>query len=144
MTAADVHTAYPPEAIHQNELSYLSVHLSSSPFSRVAYYYDEETERQTITHIFFMLRRSYNDEENDEIDAVTLRTKLTESVGRPFVVTPRHYMWLPSGNTNVFVSDDTGHVIMTENFRPIGWPHAKETTALCKALSENECPAPPA
>lgn len=134
MTAADVYAAYPKESITPDELGFLSVNLKNSPFSEATYYYDEKSERKIITHIAFRLKYEYGQENQNIV------RRITESLGKPLVVSSRHFAWPTSEKANVFVSDKNSFLIMEEGSRPAIWPQEKEEEALCKELKRNSCP----
>ncbi|HDS1597681.1 TPA: hypothetical protein QEL30_004185 [Stenotrophomonas maltophilia] len=134
MTEADVFKSYPIGSITPSGRGYLSVKFANSPFSSATYYIDENTESRVITHILFMLKFGQGE--------LGLVRRMSENLGKPFVIPPDYYAWPASGNVNVFMGDDTSYIVMRPGSRPASWPTEKENEIVCKAAAQAKgvCP----
>lgn len=136
MTEADVFKSYPVDSITPNERGYLSVKFENSPFSSATYCFDENTESKIITHILFMVNYKFRQGQ------LGLVKRMSENLGKPFVIPPDYYAWPASGNVNVFMGDDTSYIVMRPGSRPASWPTEKENEIVCKAAAQAKgvCP----
>ncbi|WDM64827.1 hypothetical protein [Stenotrophomonas forensis] len=133
MKEADMHSAYPKGAVEVEEMGYLTVNLANSPFGRAVYYFDESGPDRRVSHIRFSLKLNYGKEHQDIVK------RISESLGKPLMVTTKYYAWPARDGTDVLVTDSDGLMIIRQGHRPTYWLGGKEYDALCKKLAKSEC-----